>query len=151
MLLPFFIFFDYPLYMPLIKKKIINWIKSVWYSQLYWLFLFQERFFFFKASNPLWELCSNFAQGSVCPDNFTGLHLKFGKECSKKGKKSLCTEYLRFMFKISCTLWEHRGAISDLHRHLISQVDSEKHKLLRIPCASNYRTSGSLTLWAAVN
>lgn len=43
----------------------------------------------------------------------------------KKRKESLCLKYLRFMFKFSWNLWEHWGAISHLHWHLISQVESE--------------------------
>lgn len=53
---------------------------------------------------------------------FTGLHFKLAH---KKGKESLCWKDLRFMFKFSWNLWEHWGAISHLHWHLISQEESE--------------------------
>lgn len=41
------------------------------------------------------------------------------------GGEFLCWIYLRFVFKFSWNLWEHWGAISYLHWHLISQVKSE--------------------------
>lgn len=44
---------------------------------------------------------------------------------TKKGKNLLCWKDLRFMFKFSWNLWEHWGAISHLHWHLISQEESE--------------------------
>lgn len=67
--------------------------------------------------------CFNFTSRLlVRPDNFIELHFKLEKE---REKKSLCCACLRFIFKISYNLWKHWGAISYLHWHLISQVDSE--------------------------
>lgn len=59
---------------------------------------------------------------SLHSDHFHMASLQVG---TKKGKESLCWKYLRFMFKFSWNLWEHWGAISHLHWHLISQVESE--------------------------
>lgn len=59
---------------------------------------------------------------SLHSDHFHRASFQVG---TKKAKESLCWKYLRFMFKFSWNLWEHWGAISHLHWHLISQVESE--------------------------
>lgn len=60
--------------------------------------------------------------------HFIHLHrasFQVGTKKKRKGKEFLCWKYLRFVFKFSWNLWEHWGAISHLHWHLISQVKSE--------------------------
>lgn len=55
-------------------------------------------------------------------DSFQVWHKK--KERGKKENPLRC-KYLRFIFKLSWNLCEHWGAISHLHWHLISPVESE--------------------------